>query len=121
MSSLVGLGCSPSSAQALTIIPGVQYPHWTPPISTNAFCIGCGVPPVEMPSIVTTDLPAASPTSTRHEFTGTPFSRTVQDAHSPSLQPFLAPVRFRRSRSVSSSVSCGAALTWRVVPFTVNS
>src|SRR5262245_53188199 len=73
-----------------------------------------------MPSTVTIDLPTASPTSTRHEFTGTPSRRTEHEAHSPSLHPFLVPVSPRSSRSVSRSVWCGSVLTSRTLPLTSN-
>src|SRR5438093_210317 len=78
------------SATAARIIPGVQMPHCAPPNRTNASCSGC-LPP--RPSIVVTRLPDTCANGTRHEFTGSPSTRTVHAPHSPSPHPSFVPVR----------------------------
>ncbi len=39
-----GSGCARSSAHALIRIPGVQNPHWAPPVTSKASWSGCGTP-----------------------------------------------------------------------------
>ena len=61
--------------------------------------------PLAMPSMVLIAAPSASAPSTRQEQTSRPSSMTLQAPQSPVPQPSFAPVRPRRSRSTSSSVS----------------
>src|SRR5262249_13174533 len=48
-----------------------------------------------------------------------PFASTVHAPHWPWSQPFLVPVRWRCSRSASSSVVRGSRSIWRTRPLTV--
>ena len=66
---------------------------------------GCSFSPLAMPSMVPILRPSASAPSTRQEQTRRPSTVTLQAPQSPVPQPSLAPVRPRRSRSTSSSVS----------------
>src|ERR1700693_5638014 len=45
ISSSVGSGVSCNSAMLVSIMPGVQKPHWSPCSSLNAAWGGCSVPP----------------------------------------------------------------------------
>ena len=45
----VGSGTASSSAFAHSSMAGVQYPHWTAPVSTNACCTGCSASGVPRP------------------------------------------------------------------------
>ena len=55
--------------------------------------------------MVSTDCPSQFAVSERQARTATPSSITVQAPHTPWLQPRLAPVSCKRSRSEVSSVS----------------
>jgi hypothetical protein len=58
--------------------------------------------------------------SSRQLFMGSPSTRTVHTPQSPTLQPFLVPVRCSASRSTSSSVCPGATATVRGSPLIVS-
>ena len=73
--------------------PGVQNPHWTAPVSTNASCTRCSRPSSARPSTVTTSWPSACAASTRHAQTSVPSSRTEHEPHSPCSQAFFEPGR----------------------------
>jgi len=68
-----------SIAQALTISPGVQKPHWKARCSTKARCTGCSWSPAPMPSMVTTLLPCTSPIGVTHERTASRLTATVHE------------------------------------------
>ena len=79
--------CSPVSAAAVMIIPGVQKPHWKPCAARNASCSGCGV----RPSIEVTSRPTARIAGYTQLCTGTPSTCTVQAPQSPVSHPFFTP------------------------------
>src|SRR5882757_7324605 len=58
--------------------------------------------------------------SVRHELIRRPSTSTVQAPHCPWSQPFLVPVRSRRSRSASSKVVHGATMRFCSAPLTNN-
>src|SRR3954465_6890732 len=99
------------------IMPGVQMPHCAPPCSTKARCNGCRP---ASPSIVVTRVPPTCITGTRHEFTGTPSTSTVQAPHSPSPQPSFVPGNAQSSRKTSSNRFIGCARTRTRRAFNVN-
>ena len=95
-SSSVGLGFSASSATDVSIIPGVQKPHWRPCWALKASWIGCKAPPCKRPSTVVISLPWAWTANSVQDFSGTPSTRTV---HAPQLvvsQPMCVPVESQR-------------------------
>src|SRR5205085_3538620 len=100
ISSSLGLALAASSADAVTICPGVQKPHCVASASTNASTSGCS----RSPSIVVTSRSPTVWTSVMQESTGTPSSCTVQAPQCPSPQAILVPVKPRSSRSTSASV-----------------
>src|SRR5205807_1639577 len=67
-SSRVGLGLAATSAEAETIWPGVQKPHWSASARTNAPTSGCS----RRPSIVVTSRPATVCASVMQESEGMP-------------------------------------------------
>ena len=75
---------------------------------------------VDSPSMVSIFLPLACPASIKHALTAIPSTSTVQVPQSPTSQPSLAPVRFKSSRSILSSVVSGGTLAVRSSPFTVS-
>ena len=75
--------------------------------------------PSDRPSMVMMSRPGASSASTRQALTGAPSISTVQVPQLPLPQPSLVPVRPRRSRSRSSSVSRVSASTVCSSPLTV--
>ena len=99
------------------IMPGVQKPHWAPPDSAKARCSGWR--PFN-PSIVSTFVPAAWATGTRHELTACPSTSTVHAPHSPSPQPSFVPVSPQSSRRTSSRRFSGCARSDTRFPFKVN-
>ncbi len=101
----------PSSIRptALMIWPGVQKPHWKASWAMKAACTGWQVSPSARPSMVSTSAPSWLIASARQELMRRPSSRTVQAPHWPRSQPFLVPVRSRRSRSRSSRVTRGSS------------
>ena len=81
------------------ISPGVQNPHCTAPVSTNACCTSLGAPGSASPSTVTIGWPTALAASTRHEHTSSPSTSTLHDPHSPCSHAPLAANSPSRSRS----------------------
>src|ERR1700731_958634 len=70
--------------------------------------------------MVRTSAPSWLIAKARHELIRRPSTRTVHAPHWPRSQPFLVPVRCRRSRSRSSSVTRGSSSsTSRRTPLTV--
>ena len=117
----VSLGSRLRSSSALAAIrkPGVQMPHWRAACSMNLRCNGCSSSPLAMPSMVPISRPSASAPSTRQEQTRRPSTVTLQAPQSPVPQPSLAPVRPRRLRSASSSVSSASQIKSTLSPLTV--
>ena len=72
------------------------------------------------PSIVRTSRPSICGASIRHDRTGSPSSRTVQEPQTPSSHPRCVPVR-PRSRTTSASVARTGTVTTRGSPLSVNS
>ena len=94
---------------ALMMMPGMQKPHWTANWSMKACWTGLSVPSGACrPSTVTMSLPSAQLVRYRQVSVATPSMRTVQAPHSPTSQPRLTLVRFRRLRRVSSRLSRGS-------------
>ena len=93
-------GSRPTSAEAETIWPGVQKPHWSASARTNASTSGWS----RSPSIVVTSRLPTVWASVMHESAGVPSSRTVHAPQCPSPQAIFVPVSPRSSRSVSASV-----------------
>jgi hypothetical protein len=86
----------------------------------NAACKGwsaCGEP---SPSMVTISSPSCMTASVRQELILRPLISTVQAPHCPWSQPFLVPVRWRCSRSASSSDVRGSRSSCRTRPLTVS-
>ncbi|OLD99106.1 MAG: hypothetical protein AUG91_07530 [Actinobacteria bacterium 13_1_20CM_4_69_9] len=73
ISSVDGVGFAATSAAADTIWPGVQKPHCTASVRTNACTSGWS----RSPSIVVTSCPSRVWTSVMHESVGTPSIITV--------------------------------------------
>ena len=91
-------------------IPGVQMPHWAPPVSEERVlqrvqAVGPSMSPPARQPFDGSDRrrrPSGRP-GTRHESTGAPSTRTVHAPHSPSPQPSFVPVSARSSRRTSRS------------------
>src|SRR5215467_2300382 len=115
-----------SNATADMIWPDVQYPHWYPSHAKNAACRGCKLSGVPRPSMVVISSPSCITASVRHEFTRLPFTCTVHAPHCPWSQPFLVPVNWSRSRSISNSdartstvIACGVLFTVKLMVLSV--
>src|SRR5262245_53659437 len=118
ISSSVGSGFSCRSATEVSIIPGVQKPHWRPCSSRNATWIGCSSAPCCRPSTVVISRPSAWTASTVQDLTGTPSSRTVQAPQWVVSHPWCVPVRpsvcrrkWTSSSRGSTSAACDSPLT----------
>src|SRR5882762_7064684 len=59
MSSSLGYTLRASRSAVATTSPGVQKPHWTAPVATNASCTLCSRPSSANPSTVTISCPSA--------------------------------------------------------------
>ena len=99
ISSRVGSGFAATSAAAETTWPGVQKPHWTASVRTNASTSGWS----RSPSIVVTS-PSTVCASVMHESRGTPSTWTVHAPQCPSAHAIFVPVRPSRSRRTDASV-----------------
>ncbi len=102
----VGAGpVAPESRKARPDIsmPGVQIPHWTPPLAMNAACSGSSRPSAAMPSTVRTSRPSTWQMGTRQLSTTSPSRSTEHAPHSPSPQPSFEPVSPRSRRRTSRS------------------
>ena len=86
----------------------------------KACCSGCSAPSVARPSTVVTSAPSFMTASVRQELIRRPSTSTVQAPHWPWSQPFLVPVRSRRSRNASSRVVHGAITSSTRAPLTVS-
>ena len=93
IASSVGSAPEARNASPAMSIPGVQIPHWAPPVSRNA--CWSDVQPAgrgASPSTVRTSVPSTWQTGTRQLRTGSAVESTVHAPHSPSPQPSLVPV-----------------------------
>ncbi len=83
-------------------MPGVQKPHWLPPVAQSAPAHASRMAG-SRPSIVVTDRPATRRAGVTHETLGAPSTSTVQQPHWPwGLHPSFATVAPRSSRITSS-------------------
>ncbi len=90
------------AARRITI-PGVQNPHWLPPVATRASDHSRRVSSGR-PSRVVTSRPASRRTGVTHATRGAPSTQTVQQPHWPwGLQPSLTETIPSCSRRTSSS------------------
>src|SRR6266480_534699 len=112
ISSCDGAGFAATSAAADTICPGVQKPHCTASVRTNAWTSGWS----RRPSIVVTSRPSTVWTSVMQDNVGTPSSMTVQAPQWPSPQATFVPVRPMSSRSTCASERPTGASTSYVSP-----
>src|SRR5437763_3771022 len=109
ISSRVGLGLAATSAEAETIWPGVQKPHWSASVRTKAPTSGCS----RRPSIVVTSRSPTVCASVMHDRTGIPSRSTVHAPQWPSPQATFVPVSPRSSRSTAASDrSTGGSTRW---------
>ena len=89
ISSRLGLGFLSSMALAFMTMPGVQKPHWTPPLTTKA-SPKTSRSRGDRPSAVVSDLPSRSFIFIRQLRREAPSTRTVQQPQTPSPeQPSL--------------------------------
>ena len=93
-------------------IPGVQMPHWAPPVVRNARCSSSRpwrwrVSAGARPSTVRISAFVTWQNGTRHESTGAPSTSTVHAPHSPSPQPSLVPVKMHRGARREAGASPG--------------
>src|SRR5882724_4801375 len=119
MLASVGAGLAARSAAADMICPDWQYPHCTTSSSAQARCRGWS-PRADSPSMVVTFFPSAAESGVQQERLGAPSRWTVQAPHCATPQPYLVPVRPRRSRSTYSSGMSAGAFTSRISPLTVS-
>ena len=101
-------------------MPGVQIPHWAPPVCRNAACRSFSRSLVPSPSTVSTLVPSTWQIGTRQESTTAPSSMTLHAPHSPSPQPSFVPVSARSSRRTSSSRRIPGTSTSTEAPLTLN-
>src|SRR5947199_7014331 len=94
-----GRGFAGTSGEGETTCPGVQKPHWTASVRTNAWTRGWS----RSPSIVVTSRSPTVWTSVMQESAATPSSCTVQAPQCPSPQATFVPVRPRSSRNTCPS------------------
>src|SRR5215471_202891 len=114
-----GSGLWSSSQRAVSIMPGVQNPHWSPWHRANPSWTGSSRPPCSMPSTVSTRRPSAMAASTVHDFTGSSSSQTTQAPQLEVSQPQCEPVRPSWSRRKWISSSRGSTSWVKAVPLTV--
>src|SRR5579872_4443082 len=116
ISSRLGAGRSATRATALTIWPGVQYPHCTASARTNAATSGWS----RSPSIVVTSS-LTRWASVMHESVGRPPTSTVQAPQWPSPQAVLVPVSPISSRKTSAREAPASAPSSYRPPLIVSS
>ncbi len=80
----------------MSIMPGVQKPHWRPCSCQKPSWTGWSWPSFSSPSTVVTSRPSACTASTVHDLTGTPSSSTVQAPQWVVSQPMWVPVMLKR-------------------------
>src|SRR5215469_13294422 len=118
MSSSVGSGLRSSSHRAVSIMPGVQKPHWSPWQRANPSWTGSSSPPRARPSTVRTRCPSAIAARTVHDFTGCPSSQMTQAPQFEVSQPQCEPVSPRSSLMKWMSNSRGSIVREYSVPLT---
>ncbi len=121
-SSSEGEGFSASSAEPVSIMPGVQKPHCSPCSSLKAAWIAWSCPSWSSPSTVVTSRPSACTPNIVQDLIGRPSSSTVQAPQLVVSQPTCVPVspnssRIRCARSIRGSTSAlrSAPLTLTVI------
>jgi hypothetical protein len=98
-----------SNAARRMTMPGVQKPHWLPPVATSASDQRWRLPSGS-PSSVVTSRPPSRRTGVTQETRGEPSTHTVQQPHCPwGLQPSLTDRTPNCSRSTSSSEAPSSA------------
>src|SRR6185503_19319777 len=90
------------------------------PSLTNASCTGCNWLPRARLSTVSIERPWTSSMVVWQAGVGLPSTNTVQARHWPSPQPYLAPVKPRSSRRISSNVRLESVETRCGFPLRVN-
>src|SRR3990167_2184926 len=78
----------------------------------NACCTGCSSSPSARPSIVVISRPTQFAAKVMQERTALPPITTVHVPHSDSSHAVLVPVRLKKSRKTSRSVSCPLRSSW---------
>src|SRR5664280_1705807 len=102
------------------IIPGVQKPHCSPPVSAKASWRGWSLPFCSRPSIVVTSLPRTAFTGTWHDLTASLPTTTVQAPQRLSPHPNFVPVRPRSVRRTHRSVRSPSTYRWLGLPLSRN-
>ena len=90
-SSSDGEGFSASSAEPVSIMPGVQNPHCSPCSSLKAAWIAWSCPSWNSPSTVVTSRPSACTPNIVQDLIGRPSSSTVQAPQLVVSQPTCVP------------------------------
>src|SRR3989442_7637033 len=119
ISSSVGSCFSFNSARLVSIIPGVQKPHWSPCSCLKAAWIGCSRPPAASASTVVTCWPSAWTASMVQDFTGVPSTSTVQAPQWVVSHPMWVPVSLSLSRKKCTRRSRGSTSALLFSPLTV--
>src|SRR5205085_684667 len=112
-----GSGFASTSADAETIWPGVQKPHWSASSRTNAPTSGWS----RSASIVVTSRSSTQCASVMQDRVGTPSRSTVHAPQWPSPHATFVPVRPRSSRRTYASGRSTGGSTWCTPPFTRSS
>src|SRR6267143_5114294 len=116
MSASDGFVLTASSAAALIICPGWQYPHCGTWICSQALCTGCDRS-VDNPSIVVICLPMTALTGVTHERNAWPSTWTVHAPQRAKPQPNFVPVSPNCSRRTHSSGVAGSTSMVLLSPF----
>ncbi len=119
ISSSLGAGFLFRRNRLESIIPGVQYPHWSPSCSRNSSCNGCNLPSADKPSIVSICELFAWAARSRHDFTVTSLSMTVQAPQWPVSHPIWVPVNPNLSRRKSTSSMRDGTFCRHCLPLTL--
>src|SRR5690606_5366665 len=82
--------------------------------------MGCSFPSVSIPSMVTTLLPAISPTAVMHDLTGSLSISTVHEPQNPIPQPNLVPVRPKLFLRTQRRIWLGSVTSSVSLPFSLN-
>ena len=102
------------------MIPGVQKPHWEPPVATKASAHAAPTSSPNPASVVTAR-PATRVAGVTHETRASPSTSTVQQPHCPwGAQPSLTVVIPNRSRKTESRDSPSVMSSSTGVPSSVN-
>src|ERR1039457_6461782 len=107
-----------SSADAASVCPGWQYPHWTTLPRYHASRTASTTGP-EAPSTVVTAFPVARPANVWHDLVLRPSISTVHAAQYPIPQPYFVPCSPSTSRSThNSGLAAKRSSTSTSAPFT---